>query len=379
MSSDKDEQKDIFQVEGDMDAPVEEASGPGPDEIEEIRSDIEKIKEAINEIVKKISGKRRKEGNGAVEAQRNGEVDLKEAAKQIKGLLEGNLQNKVQGLEGLASDLRATQKAIEEEAHKIGDLRQVTEEAIEERIRNIDNEIEGFFGGQAEKLEEIGETLEKPISVAAKKVEDDLNEFIEHFKDKLDSIDENTEERIKLIGQAAAQIQRVVGDFETKGDNLDDKIEYLTKAKGEIGEYTDQARTTAQILKGAALQDDIQRLEELSEKSVQRIIHVAGETQTRMIEQIQAEMNNLLNKIDEKRMRFDSNMELIDKRMGQKLQEMRTIKEAVEDLEKKHKSREKTLIREAKTITRREIAVIVMSVFTSVITAILLLYFAGVV
>lgn len=379
MSSDKDEQKDIFQVEGDMDAPVEEASGAGPEEIEEIRSDIEKIKKAINEIVKKISENRRSGRDGAVEAKRNGEVDLKKAANQIKSLLEGNLQNNVQGLEGLASDLRATQRAIEEETQKIGDLRQVTEEAIEERIRNIDEEIEGFFGGQDEKLEEIGETLEKPISVAAKKVEDDLNEFIEHFKAKLDSIDEDTEERIKHIGQAAAQIQRVVNDFESKGENLDDKIEYLTKAKGEIGEYTDQARTTAQILKGAALQDDIQRLEELSEKSVQRIIHVAGETQTRMIEQIQAEMNNLLNKIDEKRMRFDSNMELIDKRMGQKLQEMRTIKEAVEDLEKKHKSREKTLIREAKTITRREIAVIVMSVFTSVITAILLLYFAGVV
>jgi len=350
-----------------------------PEDIREIRSDIERIKKAINELVKEVSKSKGKTSNGAAQTQENGEADLKDAANQVKRLLEGNLQNNVQSIEGLASDLQATQKSIEEEAGKIEDLRLITEEAIEKRLQNIDNEIATFFEGQDEKLEEIGEALERPISAVAEKVESDLREFIEHFNASIDNINQETEERIKHVGQAAAQIKRVASRFESKEEDLKKKIKYITNAKAEIEEYVDQARTTAAFLEKAALQDDIQRLEELAEKSVKRIIHVAGETQSRMVKQIQSEMNDLLNKVDEKRMKFDSNMELIDKRMGQKLQEMKTVKEAVEDLEQKHKKREDALIREAKSITRREIALIVTSVFCSVICAILILYFAGVV
>jgi len=379
MSSDKDEQSTFFQAEGDVGTPVEETSSVDPEDIREIRSDIERIKNAINELVKEASKNKGKTSNGATQTQENGEADLKDAANQVKRLLEGNLQNNVQSIEGLASDLQATQKSIEEEAGKIEDLRLITEEAIEKRLQNIDNEIATFFEGQDEKLEEIGEALERPISAVAEKVESDLREFIEHFNASIDNINQETEERIKHVGQAAAQIKRVASRFESKEEDLKKKIKYITNAKAEIEEYVDQARTTAAFLEKAALQDDIQRLEELAEKSVKRIIHVAGETQSRMVKQIQSEMNDLLNKVDEKRMKFDSNMELIDKRMGQKLQEMKTVKEAVEDLEQKHKKREDALIREAKSITRREIALIVTSVFCSVICAILILYFAGVV
>jgi ABC-type transporter Mla subunit MlaD len=379
MSSDKDEQSTFFQAEGDVGTPVEETSSVDPEDIREIRSDIERIKNAINELVKEASKNKGKTSNGATQTQENGEADLKDAANQVKRLLEGNLQNNVQSIEGLASDLQATQKSIEEEAGKIEDLRLITEEAIEKRLQNIDNEIATFFEGQDEKLEEIGEALERPISAVAEKVESDLREFIEHFNASIDNINQETEERIKHVGQAAAQIKRVASRFESKEEDLKKKIKYITNAKAEIEEYVDQARTTAAFLEKAALQDDIQRLEELAEKSVKRIIHVAGETQSRMVKQIQSEMNDLLNKVDEKRMKFDSNMELIDKRMGQKLQEMKTVKEAVEDLEQKHKQREEALIREAKSITRREIALIVTSVFCSVICAILILYFAGVV
>lgn len=379
MSNDKDEQSSFFQAEGDVGTPVEETSSVDPEDIAEIRSDIERIKKAINELVKEASKNKRKTSNGAAKTQENGEADLKDAADQVKRLLEGNLQNNIQSIEGLASDLQATQKSIEEEAGKIQDLRQITEEAIEQRLKNIDDEIADFFEGQDEKLEEIGQTLEKPISVVADKVEDDLREFIEHFNESIDNINQETEKRIQHVGQAAAQIKRVSSQFESKEKDLEEKIKYITNAKEEIEEYVDQARATAAFLEKAALQDDIQRLEELSEKSVERIIHVAGETQSRMVKQIQSEMNDLLNKVDEKRKKFHSNMELIDKRMGQKLQEMKTVKEAVEDLEQKHKAREDALIREAKSITRREIALIVGSVFCSVISAILILYFAGVV
>ena len=379
MSNDKDEQSSFFQAEGDVGTPVEETSSVDPEDIAEIRSDIERIKNAINELVKEASKNKGEISNGTAQTQENGKADLKDAADQVKRLLEGNLQNNIQSIEGLASDLQATQKSIEEEAGKIQDLRQITEEAIEQRLQNIDNEIADFFEGQDEKLEEIGQTLEKPISVVADKVEDDLREFIAHFNESIDNINQETEKRIQHVGQAAAQIKRVSSQFESKEEDLERKIEYITNAKEEIEEYVDQARATAAFLEKAALQDDIQRLEELSEKSVERIIHVAGETQSRMVKQIQSEMNDLLNKVDEKRKKFHSNMELIDKRMGQKLQEMKTVKEAVEDLEQKHKAREDALIREAKSITRREIALIVGSVFCSVISAILILYFAGVV
>ena len=379
MSNDKDEQSSFFQAEGDVGTPVEETSSVDPEDIAEIRSDIERIKKAINELVKEASKNKRKTSNGAAKTQENGEADLKDAADQVKRLLEGNLQSNIQSIEGLASDLQATQKSIEEEAGKIQDLRQITEEAIEQRLKNIDDEIADFFEGKDEKLEEIGQTLEKPISVVADKVEDDLREFIEHFNESIDNINQETEKRIQHVGQAAAQIKRVSSQFESKEKDLEEKIKYITNAKEEIEEYVDQARATAAFLEKAALQDDIQRLEELSEKSVERIIHVAGETQSRMVKQIQSEMNDLLNKVDEKRKKFHSNMEVIDKRMGQKLQEMKTVKEAVEDLEQKHKAREDALIREAKSVTRREIALIVGSVFCSVISAILILYFAGVV
>jgi chromosome segregation ATPase len=314
-------------------------------QLRKLRSERERLENVVREIEERT--------NGAAKEEESGQA-VEEIERKIEKKIQ-RLEGKVAELESLVGGLERIQKDLDED-----------EEAF---VRAVENAIKKLLGEGKDGLEEMTESISLPVEKALETIEDDLQEAGERFKNIADQVDR----RYKLLGKEAAQMQKVSTELKRKVTEVSETAETMDQFEGKLDDELQRARTAAQTIESASLDDHVQKLKKFSTETVEETVRMGARVQENMLEQIDNRQAEILNELDERiknvSMTADNAQRMIEQRLG----EMQAIHTAIRDMEKSLDEQIKNLVKEARGITPRRAGLIAGSIaLTHVITTIVL-------
>lgn len=279
--------------------------------------------------------------------------------------------------EDLIRELREILQRLRETAEEL----EVDEKSLETVLSNV---LEGFaddvnavLNKAEEGVEDMGQQLNAPIKAVLRAIEDDLRETATHLKSRVDELTEEGLKRYEQMAVVKGEMQSVARELEQAADVYQDSTQEIVNLRNRLEEEVDRAQATASILEGAALDQDIDDLNETFEDHITEVVKVGRNMQTKTLKIMESHFNDMCNRLDERRKTLDqrvkSTMKLIDGKIG----EAKAIKAAIEDIEREIDDRIQDLVAQTKAITPRRAMLVLATSFGGTMAAIVLSHFLG--
>lgn len=311
-------------------------------------------------------------------------------------------------LEGLADDVESLKQEAESKQGDLEDLETKVREKIgllDERLREMEEQISQMKALKRE-LETCEESLEQLFGNLAQETEGRVHEVVEEAKHELtglteellrphravyfaiedhlkeaagevEKLAEQQEGRYKKMARASAEVKTVSEGLENRSEELSQELEAIRKMRKSMEVEVDKARTTAEILREVAVEEDIERLSEIAEWGIDRMIRKGIEMRKETLEGVENLMAEILNRLDERRKSVSQRMDSGQRFMKQILGEAKSVRVGVEEAEQRIDTKIKQLVRETKAITLRRAVLIGGVVFAAMVLSVAFMRVVG--
>lgn len=302
---------------------------------------------------------------------------------------QGDLPSKEKDLQHLKQEVDEKVDLLEEKLNKMEGMIDRME-ALRRELEICENTLEKLFDNQATKTKEdvteiveagkdqltgLTEDLLKPHRAVYFAIEDHLKEAAEEVED----LTEKQEERFEDVARASAELKTASEGVEARSEELKNEIEAVRGMRKDLKVEVDKARTTAEILREVAVEEDIERLSEIAEWGIDRMVRRGMEVREEMLEGVENLMAEILNRLDERRKRVSQSLDSGQRFMKQILSEQEAVRVGVEEAEQRIDNEIKELVRETKAITGRRAVLIGAMVFVGMVLAQVFMQLVGLV
>lgn len=302
------------------------------------------------------------EREGPGDEQREDLQNLKEEVSEKVDLLEeklGKMEGMIERMEALKRELGVYEDSLEK---LFDNLATKTNEDVSEIVNEGKDELTG-----------LTEDLLKPHRAVYYAIEDHLKEAAQEVED----LTEKQEERFEGIARASAELKSASEGLESNSKELKEEIEAVRGMRETLKVEVDKARKTAEILRGVAVEEDIERLSEIAEWGIDRMVRRGMEVREEMLEGVENLMAEILNRLDERRKRVSQRLDSGQRFMKQILSEEKAVRVGVEEAEQRIDDQIKELVKETKAITGRRAVLIAAMVFVGMVLAQVFLQLVG--
>lgn len=330
------------------------------DGTEQLQAETERISGAVDDLeglTEQVDGLERD-----VEDKRG---DLEELEQQVSNKI-NLLDQRLGEMETRINEMKALKRELE-----------TCEASLEQLFGNLAQETEGKVTGVVEdgkdELTGLTEDLLRPLRAVYFAIEDHLKEAA----GEVETLAEEQEEKYQKMARASAEVKTVSEGLEEKSAELSQEVKAIKKMRKSMEVEVDKARTTAEILREVAVEEDIERLSDIAEWGIDRMIRRGMEVRKKMLEGVENQMAEILNRLDERKKEVAHRLDSSQRFMKQILGEAKAVRVGVEEVEQRIDKQIKQLVRETKAITLRRAALIGGVVFFAMVLSVVFMRLVG--
>lgn len=267
-------------------------------------------------------------------------------------------------------------QAVLRELQKTADELKLDEQSLETVLSNaLDDfatELSRLLERAEESVEDMGGQLNAPIQAVLRALEDDLQETATYLEKQADEMTQEGLKRYEQIAVVKGELKSVARELEEIVDTYRDSTEDIANLRHRFKEEVDRAQATASILEGAALDKDIDKLNDTFENHITEVVKVGHDIQEKTQKMLESHFNDMCNRLDERRHNLDSRAKSTRKMLDEKHGEMKAIHAAVEETEERVNEEIANLVAQTKAITARRALLILAMSFCGTTAAIML-------
>lgn len=263
-------------------------------------------------------------------------------------------------------------KRLEEATDELELDEKSLETVLSNVLEDFDRDLDEVLEKTKEGVEEMGMQLNAPIKAVLRALEDDLQETAAQLERQGDKLVEEGTKRYEQVAVVKGELQSLARDLDKTVDTYRGSTEEIANLRDNLKEEVERAQATASILEGAALDQDIDKLQRTFENHIKEVVQVGQDMQEKMQKKMRSHFKEMCNRLDERRKNMDHRVKSTMKMINQKEGEIKAVRAAVEDSEKRVDDQIEELVAQTKAITMRRALLILTASFCGTLSAILL-------